>query len=478
MESVFPKYYCKNSLNTFIITLICVSLLFNNNILSMDLLLFALIAGVLFFKMVYHFSFSWKNLNENQFKSNIFIYAFFIRLIFVTIVYFYNIEHFELTYASEADIEFYIDMGKYGAEQIGNLEIQKLINDWNAWGIDTGDFGYPLHLSLVYLLTANISDVFVPFIVKSILGAYTCIFIYYITKRHFGENIAKLASVLCVLNPLMIWWCGCMMKEAEMIFYTMCFVNAWDDLICMGNKSRANLLLIIFLSLYLFTFRIALGIVALLSVIVTLILSNNKIINKSKIFIILGAIVLLMTIGFYNQISGVVEQIYTEIVLEDNTAQEVNMEWRSTRVGGNELAKYAGAAIFAPLILTIPFPTFVYIDFRQEFINQVAGGNFVKNILSFFVIFAIFYIIKNKKWRKHILPLSFMLGYLVMLVLSVYAQSGRFHMPIVPLQMIFAAYGIANFPKNKRHWFNYALIFEFVVCIAWNWFKLKGRGMI
>ena len=478
MENFFPKYYSNNSLNTFIITLLCVSLLYNNNILPIDLLLFVLISGVLFFKMVYNLSFTWRNLIENQFKLNVVIYAFFIRLIFVTIVYFYNIEHWGLTYASAEDIEFYINMGKYGAECVGNLEIVKLFVDWNRWGVDTGDWGYPLHLSLVYLLTANISDVFIPFIVKSLLGAYTCLFIYNITKRHFGERIAKLAAVLCVVNPLMIWWCGSMMKEAEMIFYTICFVNNWDDLICNGSKTRANIILIIFLSFYLFTFRIALGIVALLSVVVTLFLYEKKVKNKGKIFIILSCILVVMIVGFFQQISEVVNQIYTEIVIGDNKAQEINMEWRSQRVGGNEFAKYAGAAIFAPLIFSIPFPTFVYIDLHQEFIVQVAGGNFVKNILSFFVIYSVFDLFLKKEWRKHILILSFTIGYLIMLVLSVYAQSGRFHMPVAPLQMIFAAYGIAVFPKNKRHWFNYALIFEFVVCIAWNWFKLKGRGMI
>ena len=71
-----------------------------------------------------------------------------------------------------------------------------------------------------------------------------------------------------------------------------------------------------------------------------------------------------------------------------------------------------------------------------------------------------------------------MFAYLAILVVSGYAQSGRFHVPILPFEILFAAYGICIFPKNKRHWFNYALIFEFVVCIAWNWFKLKGRGMI
>jgi hypothetical protein len=31
--------------------------------------------------------------------------------------------------------------------------------------------------------------------------------------------------------------------------------------------------------------------------------------------------------------------------------------------------------------------------------------------------------------------------------------------------------------KLKR-WFPIALVLEVFICLAWNWFKLKGRGMI
>lgn len=31
---------------------------------------------------------------------------------------------------------------------------------------------------------------------------------------------------------------------------------------------------------------------------------------------------------------------------------------------------------------------------------------------------------------------------------------------------------------KMRRWFNVALVIEVVACLAWNWFKLKGRGMI
>ena len=82
--------------------------------------------------------------------------------------------------------------------------------------------------------------------------------------------------------------------------------------------------------------------------------------------------------------------------------------------------------------------------------------------------------------RKHVFIIAYTVGYLLVLVMSEFAQSGRYHMPILPLLMIFAAYGIQGEKGNKRirKSFNLVLVFEVFICIAWNWFKLKGRGMI
>ena len=46
--------------------------------------------------------------------------------------------------------------------------------------------------------------------------------------------------------------------------------------------------------------------------------------------------------------------------------------------------------------------------------------------------------------------------------------------------MLFAAYGIQIAKTNPRmkRLFPLALVLEVVACLAWNWFKLKGRGMI
>ena len=104
----------------------------------------------------------------------------------------------------------------------------------------------------------------------------------------------------------------------------------------------------------------------------------------------------------------------------------------------------------------------------------------MKNIMSCFTIFALVMLLMSGKWREHLLPLSFMLGYLVVLAVSVFAQSERFHQPVMPFEFMFAAYGLSiavTKPKYKR-WFAYWCVLMFVAAIAWNWFKMAGRGLV
>ena len=163
--------------------------------------------------------------------------------------------------------------------------------------------------------------------------------------------------------------------------------------------------------------------------------------------------------------------------------QEGNMEWRANRKDANgntqRFAKYAGASVFAPMIFTIPFPTMVRPFEGQEVQQLLHGGNFIKNILSGFTILALVILMMSGKWREHLLPLSFMLGYLMVLTVSAFAHSERFHQPVMPLEFMFAAYGlnIALEEKKYKRWFTYWCVIMFVAAIAWNWFKMAGRGL-
>lgn len=459
----------------FFFVLILTNVVWNQYALSISYILVSSISVVLFFYGTNVLTKKWGVYSPAVFVKKVFQVGLIVRLIWCLFIYYFNIDHYGTPIGSLEDTGFYMSIAKECAEHLSNGSFAFLDVWFNNYNILLDDIGYPIFLGLQYLITFNISDIVIPFIFKSILGAYSSVLIYKVAKRHFGDSVGRISGIMCMFYPQMIYWCGGMMKEAEMVFLCCWFVERMDAVFMSKQLNWMALINGTLLALSLYLFRSALGIVAFGVIFISLLLSDKTFIKGTQKIVVSIVVVLVMFLSIGGQMKSQFDVMYGKVL---GGGQTENMEWRSERKGGNELAKYAGAAVFAPLIVTIPFPTMVAANPDQVYQMQMAGGNFIKNVISFFVIFVLFWLVLNKEWRKHAFILFFMLGYLAVLVVSGYAQSGRFHMPIMPLEVLFAAYGITILPKNKRHWFNYALIFEFVVCIAWQWFKLKGRGLI
>ena len=106
------------------------------------------------------------------------------------------------------------------------------------------------------------------------------------------------------------------------------------------------------------------------------------------------------------------------------------------------------------------------------------GAYFIKNILSGLTILAMFMLLFRGEWRKHVLPIAVMCGYLVVLVFSNFAHAERFHFPILALELMFAAYGVSQLTNKHKRWYTIWLIGICIATIAWSWIKLAGRGMV
>lgn len=446
---------------------------------AFELWIVACMSIVLFFYGGESMSKSWEHRKEKTFLRNIFITGLILRILWAFYGYFFfNMDHFGHLHGDDADTGWFMDYAK---------EILRWVQDGfpisfeelrlqNGSAID--DVGYPVWLALIYAIVGPENDTAVPFIIKGFLGAYCAIAIYHVAKRHFGDGVARIAAIFVCINPNMIFWCGTMMKEAEMVFLVCIAVDNFDRVLSAGKKfTFKNLLPGMLAAAALMFFRSALGMVMFLAVFAHIVMVSQRVMSMAKKVLsgILVTLVLAVSMG---------DRIRTQSRELLNTAQsdsqKVNMEWRGTRKGGNAFAKYAGAAVFAPLIFTIPFPTFNQAQEGQLLQIQLSGGSYIKNIMSFFVIIVMFMMLISGEWRRHVFLIAYTLGYLIVLVMSPFAQSGRFHMPIWPMLMLFAAYGIQlskSNPKIKR-WYPMVLVFEVVVCLAWNWFKLAGRGMI
>ena len=250
---------------------------------------------VLFFYGGQAISKGWEHKNEKAFVRNVFIAGVIVRLLWVLYLYFvFNPNHFGNTRGEGGDVDWYIPFAKDLAQWFvgdSRLTFSQII-DSNGSALD--DIGYPIWLAIIYAIVGVENDVFVPFVIKCIVGAYCAVSIYRIAKRHYGDGTARLAALFVCLNPNMIYWCGTLLKEAEMVFLVCLAVDNFDRVLTSGKRFTIRALLPAFIAaIALFFFRSVLAIVIFLSFFAHIVMASNRVMSfgrKLLIGLLVGAV--------------------------------------------------------------------------------------------------------------------------------------------------------------------------------------------
>lgn len=479
ISNAFPKWLLQYSIAVYFVALAVISMMYSAYSLPWYYMLSGVISVTVFFL---YGSTAVQNTSiehvrkEKSFERKLFILAFIPRVIFMLLLYQIFMSNYGDAFGFEnADANYYHELGEFvsGLISKGNFHFFEEIIQWSGHD-DISDMGYGIYVGFIYWLTGN--SIIAVRILKCIWSSLTALLIYKLAKRNFGEQTGRIAAIFIALWPNFWYYCTCHLKETEMVFLGVLFVEQADQMLRSRQFTAWKVIPVLLIAASIFTFRTPLGIVALLALVFSVVMSSSKVVNWGKRIIVGFLAIALIGVVAGNRLEeksrGLMEQVQAG---QQHTANE----WRTERKDGNVLAKYASSSVFAPMIFTLPFPSMVRPFEGQEVQQLNNGGNFVKNILSGFTIFAMVILLMSGKWREHLLPLSFMLGYLIVVALSAFAHSERFHQPAMPFEFMFAAYGLSvavTRPKYKR-WFTYWCVIMLVAAIAWNWFKLKGRGL-
>ena len=473
-----PKRISDISMGTYFLALMACTLLYSRHILDWKWWIFGIISVVGFFYFANRQSKLWLNIRPTTFTKRLFWGSFLLRVVWVLVSYYLYFQWTGTAFSIGAGDELVYDASaKEIADALrnGNYNIFKTAQFSMGHYESISDLGYPMFLGLIYWIFWD--SILIARIIKALLSAWTAVLVYKVASRNFGESTGRMAGIFCMLMPNLIYYCSFQLKEIEMVFLAMLFVERADWLLRQPKLKAMQTVAVMLIPLALFTFRTALAATLVAAFFSALLLTTGRVsgFGKRAVLVIVAAIFAVTMFLTSTSIGSEVSQMWQA----RGSGQQSNMEWRSRRDNGNVFAKYAGAAVFAPMIFTIPFPTMAEVP-SQENQKMIHGGNFVKNILSFFTIMALFILLVTGNWRKHVLPLAVLCGYLVVLVFSSFAQSERFHQPILPLTLMFAALGISLIKENPwiKRYFSYWCVLMFIAAIAWNWFKLAGRGMI
>lgn len=448
--------------------LVVCSIQFNNKVLPYQWLAFGICEVFLFYYFVNVYSKNWNILSEKLFLKKLTITALLIRLIYVFASYFFYI------WVNGTPFEFdSADAFGYHNEALWILElieVDQLSQYWTYIKGNFSDLGYVSYLSVIYYFFGK--SILLVRIIKVVISTYSCILIYKITKRHFGDSAAKLAGISSALLPNFIYYCGLHLKEVEMTFLLLLFFERAEYVIAFNRTTLTTIILFLATAVSLFFFRTFLGLIAIVSFITVFFTSSNINTNldlSRKILITL----LISALSIITLRSAIGREI-DNLIADNTNNQSISMQARAQRNAGNKLAIYGSATIFAPVMLIGPLPTLVNIETQT---NQMLmnGGYFVRNSYVFFVFVALYIMIKRKVVKKHLFLLLVLIGYLSVLAFSKFAISERFHFPILPFIMILSAFGIDETTDSIKKYYIPYLILVFILIVGWNFFKLAGR---
>jgi hypothetical protein len=465
--SYFPSYFSNRAIFIYVVALLICSVLFFSNILPFIWIFFGLFEVVTFFVFLTYFTKKWINLSEERFRKKLFWTSLIIRSVYVVFSFYFYFAmtgtHFEFQAA---------DSVLYHSKAVAIVN-NGFISTSKAWLLEGySDTGFNIFLALIYMISGK--SILVSRLIFAVFSAWGSLFVYRMGSRNFGITAGRIGAILYMLIPNIIYYCGLTLKEEIMVFLLVAFMERADSLIHSGKINFPKIIIVVLLGTSLFFFRTVLAAAAFFALFSAFIFQRNRKIWINRIWLSVWVILL----GGYLY-SGKIEQEVEMTWNSRTNQQEQNLNFKSTRKGGNEFAKYGSTLVFAPLSISAPFPTLVYVDTTlNENVLYLNGAYYTRNVYSFFVLLSIFVLLKSKLIRDHILILSFLLAYLLILSMSSYAISERFQLPAVPFLLILSGYGVTLVNRrNIRYYFPYILLMA-VIIVGWNWFKLAGRGLV
>ena len=465
MIPTFPKPIANKGISAYFTSLVLVSLIYYRHIMGIEYILLGIMWVSGFFLLSANCSAKWERIDSKTFAKNVFFVALALRVAWMLFSYFFYKAKTGVPFEpGAADSMGYHDLACYLSQESWQFAFR-------YWGnlVGVSDTGYAFWLTLLYKIFGP--SIITARFVKSVLSAVTCLLIYKLSSRSFGEQVGRMAALFSVFMPNLIIYCGLHLKETEMIFLIVAFLDRSDYLIRTRHYNVVTIALPLLLGLSLFFFRTVLGAVAFVSLFAGLVFTSAKLIGRKKriMLICLGVLAVLTFAG--GTIATEVEG-YWETGTEN---QDKKIEYRTIR--GAKWAKYAVGGVLAPMEFFMPMSTM--IDTGQDNQMILHGGNFIKNFMGIFVLIALVALIfREKNIRDVSLIVSFLVGYLGVIALSGYGNAERFLLPAVPCLLMLTAYGISRLNIKNIKWVKYWYVVVVVMEVSWAFFKLGSRGLI
>ena len=190
----FPRFCSSRAMICYAITLALVSAVFFNYAIPFQFMLFGLVAVIVFFKYSNKLTVGWQKYDPSRFAKKLFTTALIIRLVYVVFIYFYYI-------AMTGEPHMYHPGDSLWYHFMASRWREKGYEDFESWmsGVGLDDVGYIWWLAIEYFVLGT--GVLPARLIKCLIDAFSCVLIYSLAERNFGERTARIAAVFYMLMP-------------------------------------------------------------------------------------------------------------------------------------------------------------------------------------------------------------------------------------------------------------------------------------
>ena len=462
----FPRQIRDRAIIVYLISLTAVSLFYINYAMGLGYMALGCLWVIGFFSLLVYCSNEWVDVSEKRFKALIFSGALTLRVVWVIASYYFYIEAtgHPFEYGAADSWGYHLD-AEWLAEEPWSTTWSYLFGR-----VMFADSGYPFFLTVIYKVFGP--EIIIPRLINALLSSWSCVLVYKISSRTFGDDVGRMAGIMMVFMPNLIIYCGYHLKETVMLFLEIAFLERADAMIRSKKFSFLSVLIPSMLAGSLFLFRTALGAAAVFAFASAILISSAPAMKRSgKRIALIGWGVLTLTVFAGGAIASEVESLW------EGRGDNLTKRRTQQTIRGNQWAQYATATVMAPMITVLPFATMVDVD--EQYGQQAkSGGNFIRNFMGFFTFLAIYEAFRRKQWRNFVLIGAFVAAYLGVVALSGFSNSERFLLPGLPGLIMMWVYGVSTLRKSTFKLLTPWCFVVFAMEFAWAYFKLGSRGII
>ena len=250
MIPFFPRQIATKAIYLYLGALAAVTLFFFSHAMSLIYILMGIMWVVGFFLLTAYCSKKWNVIPQKRLLLYLALTSMGLRLAWVIFSYFYYIAKTGMPFEFDAAdaIGYWEDAAWLSTEKWG------IIKDYLFISRDTiSDSGYLFYLTYLYKILGP--NIFITRVLKVLWSTATVLLVYNLAKRNIGEEGGRLAGIMACFMPNLIFYCGLHLKETEMLFLMVAFLERTDYLIRSRKYNILTIAVPILLALFIFTFQ-------------------------------------------------------------------------------------------------------------------------------------------------------------------------------------------------------------------------------